>query len=159
MTALRLDVADLLARPGARREARIAAPVSGLVGSAARVPEDEPVRLDIVLERIADGIVVRGRLTTRWRADCSQCLTELEHPLELSVGELFEPDPVEGDTYPIEDHEIDLEQLIRDAVLLDLPVAPTCASTGAPACHTPPTRAADPAIPDPRWAALSELEL
>ncbi len=159
MTALRIDVADLLTHPSARREVALSAPVEGLAGSAALVAADEPVTLDLALCRIPDGIVVRGTLRTRWRAECSTCLTELEHPLELAVGELFEPDPLEGDTYPIEGHEIDLEQLVRDTVVLELPLAPVCADTGRPSCADASLEHPSPPAPDPRWAALSELEL
>lgn len=159
MTALRIDVADLLARRTTRREVALSAPVEGLVATAAQVGDDEPVALNLVLERISDGIVVRGTLTTRWRADCSVCLDPLEQPLSLGVNELFEPEPLEGDTYPIEEHEIDLEQLVRDNVILELPLAPVCADTGVSPCVDPADARADPPPPDPRWAPLSQLDL
>jgi uncharacterized protein len=164
MTPLRIDVADLLAHRTARREIELAADLVGLAGSAARVADDQPVELELVLERISDGIIVRGALTTRWRADCSVCLTELEQPLTLRVNELFEPEALEGDTYPIEGDEIDLEQLVRDTVILELPLAPVCADTGAPACADDSERSAEPPPPspdltDPRWAPLSQLDL
>jgi uncharacterized protein len=163
MTPLRIDVADLLAHRTARREIELTAPLVGLAGSAARVADDQPVELELVLERISDGIVVRGALTTRWRADCSVCLTELEQALTVRVNELFEPAAIDGETYPIEGDTIDLEQLVRDTVILELPLAPVCADTGAPACADDSARPAEPAPPpdlaDPRWAPLSELDL
>ena len=158
MTALRIDVSDLLAHAAGRRELEVAAPLTGLAGSAARVDDEEPVALDLVLERISDGIVVRGTLGTTWQAECSTCLAPIEQPLSLTVDELFESDPVEGETYPITGHHIDLEQLVRDTVMLELPLAPVCADTGAPAC-TPAAEDADVPEPDPRWAALSQLVL
>ncbi len=165
MTALRLDVADLLTHPSARREERLTVPVPGMTNSAARVPDDEPVELDLVLERVPDGIVVRGTIATRWRAECSVCLGDVSRPVSMGVSELFEPDPLEGDTYPLDGHEIDLEQLVRDTVVLELPLAPTCAPDGTGPCAHAPEREAEPAPaeppdpPDPRWAALSQLEL
>jgi len=167
MTPLRIDVADLLAHRAARRELELAASLEGLAGTAARVADDQPVALELALERISDGIVVRGTLSTRWRADCSVCLADLEQPLALQVNELFEPEPLEGDTYPIEGHEIDLEQLVRDTVILELPLAPVCADTGAPACADDSERPVEPSSPDqgssdladPRWAPLSRLDL
>ena len=158
MTALRIDVSDLLAHGGGRREVEVAAPLTGLAGSAARVADDEPVALDLILERISDGIVVRGALTTTWRSECGTCLVPLERPLSVTVDELFESDPVEGETYPITGHQIDLEQLVRDTVMLELPLAPVCADTGGPAC-APAAEYADTPEPDPRWAALSQLDL
>jgi DUF177 domain-containing protein len=151
MSGLRIDVADLLAHPGTRRDVRVSARLEDLAGSAARV-------------------MVRGTVNTTWHGECSYCLTDLDEPLVLHVDELFEPDPVEGETYPIEGHEIDLEQLARDAVLLELPLAPHCATP----CASDPTRVATddtasdtpgdepssaPDLADPRWAVLSELEI
>jgi uncharacterized protein len=78
--------------------------------------------------------------------------------------------PVEGETYPIEGHEIDLEQLVRDTILLELPLAPTCSTTdaagaehcqpvGTPVGVTTGDAESGTDATDPRWAALSELEL
>jgi DUF177 domain-containing protein len=163
MSGLRIDVADLLAHPGTRRDVRVSAPVEGLTGSAARVTA--PVEVEVTLERIPDGIVVRGTVTSTWQGQCSYCLTDLDERLSLHVDELFESDPVEGETYPIEGHEIDLEQMARDAVLLELPLAPHCATpcvsdSGDPALNSSgaePETAPD--LADPRWAVLSELEI
>ncbi|MEX0663814.1 MAG: DUF177 domain-containing protein [Acidimicrobiia bacterium] len=154
MSGFRIDVADLLSHPGSRRELTLAEPVADLVGSAARV--EGPVRLDLALERISEGIVARGMVTAHWQAECSLCLGDVERSLEAHVDELFEPTPVEGETYPIQGHEIDLEQLVRDVVLLDLPLAPHC----EPECVGALPEINDDDDPtDPRWAALSELEL
>jgi len=158
MSTLRIDVADLLTHPGARRPVHLEAPVEGLAGSAARV--HEPVRVDLLLERVPDGVVARGTVHARWEAECSACLREVQHDLDVGVGELFEDSPVDGETYPLAGHEIDLEQLVRDAVLLELPLAPTCATAGLADCRPVPlSDAGDDAPVDPRWAALSQLEL
>src|SRR6266540_6299766 len=154
MSGMRIDVADLLSHPGARRIARLEARLDGLAGSAAQV--DGPVRVDLSLERIPSGIVARGEVATTWRAQCSVCLRERERGLDVQVEELFEAEPVEGETYPIEGHEIDLEQLVRDIVMLDLPLAPHCDTPCVPA-RAPAAEAE--ASADPRWAVLSELEL
>jgi uncharacterized protein len=157
--ALRIDVADLLTHRASRRGVHLEAPLDSLAGSAARVPDDEPVVLDLVLERVSEGVVVRGTVQAVWRGTCGVCLTDLEHTLTPTVGELFEPEPVEGDTYPLEGHEIDLEQLVRDVVLLELPLAPTCETTGRNPCEPDVPTEAEPPPPDPRWSALSELDL
>lgn len=148
----RLDVADLLSRPTARRSVAFEGVLDGVGGSAARV--DGPIRVQVLLERIPDGIVVRGTVAAAWRAACSTCLRDLEATLTVSVDELFEDAPVEGETYPVEGHEIDLEQLVRDNLLLELPLAPRCDVPCAPDVVVDTE-----ALPDPRWAALSELEL
>ncbi len=168
MSALRIDVADLLARPGARRELSLAVPVDDLEMSTIHVVD--PLALDLVLEHVPEGIVVRGTIHAHWAGECSICLRELAADVDVSVSDLFEPHPVEGETYPIEGHQLDLEQLVRDGVLLDLPLVPTCESLGLPACapnaellgndpDDDPDDEHDATPGDPRWAALSELEL
>jgi uncharacterized protein len=166
MSAFRIDVADLLTHRGARRPVRVHAPLDGLEVGAVRVRE--PIDVEVVLERVPDGIVVRGEIHARWEGECSHCLRDLAADLDLVVSELFEAGPgVDGDTYPLDGHELDLEQLVRDAVLLELPLAPTCATLGlaegaGPAPEAATADAAEPdadAPVDPRWAALSDLEL
>jgi len=161
MSDLRIDVADLLRHPGARRELRRSAAVDGLGTPAARVVG--PVELELVLERVSEGIVVRGTIGARFEAECGVCLREVAADIDVAVSELYEDDPVEGETYLLLGHVVDLEQLVRDAVLLELPLAVTCASTGGDACTPEPVDDgldddADGPV-DPRWAALSELEL
>jgi uncharacterized protein len=159
MSGMRIDVADLLSHPGARREVQVAAPLEELAGSAARV--EAPVLADLVLDRISDGIVARGEVTATWRSECSVCLCDLEREISMHVDELFEEKNVDGETYPIEGHEIDLEQLVRDNVMLELPLAPHCDEECTPAGDLPddPVVVQDESSTDPRWAVLSQLEL
>lgn len=161
MSELRIDVADLLSHPGSRRDVTLRAEVEALRGSSATI--DGPVQVDVSLARISDGIVVRGEVTARWTAQCSVCLGNVEQELTVHVDELFEPNPVEGETYPLKGHELDLEQLARDALLLELPLAPRCRQPCSPDDATPgPDRVVtddrDEAT-DPRWAPLAQLEL
>jgi len=167
MNALRIDVADLLSHPGARRPLQLQAMVEHLGTRVARI--DEPVRLDIMLERVPDGIVARGELHARWEGECSTCLREVAADLGVGVAELYEPHPIDGDTYPLQGHELDLEQLVRDALVLELPLAPVCERDDCTPVESPAVLvgaddrrndgADDDAPADPRWAALSDLDL
>ena len=160
MSGLRIDVADLLAHPGARRHVRVAAQLDELAGSAARITG--PVEVVVTLDRISDGIVVRGTVSGQWSGECSLCLRDIHEDVELHVDELFETTPIEGETYPIADNEIGLEQLVRDTVLLELPLAPHCAEPCGPDVQLDADDDGDETLdlpPDPRWAALSELEI
>lgn len=153
MSGLRIDVADLLTHPGARREISLDDELEALHGTSAAI--EGPVHVDAWLERISDGIVVRGTVEGRWRAECSVCLRELERELAVHVDELFEPNAVEGETYPLEGRELDFEQLVRDALLLELPLAPHCDEP----CEPTDTELETDEPVDPRWAPLAELDL
>jgi uncharacterized protein len=158
-------VTDLLRRPGAKRAVHLEAPVLDLGAGGVVVPPDRPVRIDAVLERIPEGIVVRGEVDVAWTAECSRCLSPVEGELAVAVDELFEPEPIDGETYRLEGDSIDLDQAVRDNVVLALPTAPHCRDDCRGLC---PTCGADrnevecgcvEATDDPRWAALRSLEL
>ncbi|MBM3659217.1 MAG: DUF177 domain-containing protein [Actinobacteria bacterium] len=158
MSGFRIDVADLLARAGARRDVVVAEPIEGLRSTAAAVTG--PVTVAAHLERIPEGIVVRADVEATWSGECSYCLGEVGETVHLHADELFEAAPVEGETYPIEGQVIDLEQLVRDTVLLELPLAPHCAEPCRAEADPGATEEAPTDTPsDPRWAALSELEI
>ena len=90
-----------------------------------------------------------------WDAECSTCLQPLGGDLELTVAELYEAAPVEGETYPLDGHHIDLELLVRDTVLLDLPLAPSVphVSSATPRPRPcPACRSTSPSNPSPTTA-------
>jgi DUF177 domain-containing protein len=165
MTGLRMNVSDLLRRPGSTRQVHLEVPLVGLENLAARVEETEPLVLDLRLESLTGAIVASGRVRGRWSAVCSRCLTPLETDFDFHLREVFEADPVEEETYPLRNDEIDLEQPLRDVVVPELPFVPLCrtdcaglcptcgANLNEGACDCPPVAA------DPRWEALRDLDL
>jgi uncharacterized protein len=163
MTALRCNVSDLLHHPAARRAEHIEIPGSELGGVAGSRLSSAPLVVDLWLERISDGIVVHGTVSGEYESECSRCLAPVRARFEMPVQELFERDVVEGETYPLEGDEIDLELPVRDTVLLNLPAAPLCRDDCAglcPVCGIDRNAAecdCDLNPPDPRWDALRAL--
>ena len=164
-TTLRIPLAAALRHPGNARPVTMATTLGGLGNGAAEITPETAVDVDLVLERIPEGIVVRGELTTTWTAACSRCLEPVTGDVTVHVDELFETEPLEGETYRLDDDVIDLEPMVRDALLLDLPLVPLCRSDCAGLCPTCGANhnvaACDCATdePDPRWAALRSLEI
>jgi uncharacterized protein len=171
---LRIPIADLLRRPGASRSFSVEARAGELHESgvledlgngAATVPTGAVVGVAGTLEHVADGIVVRGVVHAPWQAACSRCLQPVTGEVSAHVDELFEPAPLEGETYPLDDDTLDLSPLVRDALLLDLPAAPVCREDCAGICATcgadrnEAPCACVPDDTDPRWSALRSLEL
>ena len=67
-----------------------------------------------------------GHVTRPWTGKCRRCLAPASGPLEVPVRELYTEDGDGEETYPLVGDEMDLEPLVRDAVLLELPLAPLC---------------------------------
>jgi uncharacterized protein len=159
-------VADLRRQPGTRRRVERDAVLPGLAVTSAHVPDGEAVGVDLELEALSNGLVATGTVHVPWEGECRRCLRHVRGETEAEVREIFEPRPVEGETYPLADDTVDLEPLVRDAVLLALPLAPLC----GPDCKGPapddfptgvaeeePAEAGDEVPSDPRWAALDAL--
>jgi uncharacterized protein len=158
-----VSVADLVGRPGVPRIVEIEAELPDLAVSSAAVPPGEPVSARLTLESTGSAIVARGEVTSAFVGECRRCLQAVAGTVEAEVHEVFEPSPTEGETYPLARDEIDVEPLVREAVLLALPIAPLC----APDCGGPSPddyRVSQVGSPDedgppldPRWAALDQL--
>lgn len=161
---LRVGVAELRRRLGTRKHHRQRVRLDDLAISTAAVPSDAEVDVDLGLESISDGLVVEGTVTAPWMGDCRRCLEPVEGVVETKVREIFERHPVEGETYKLLDDQVDLEPMVRDAVLLALPLAPLCrADCAGPSPEAFPTgrTAPDAAATrrrDERWAVLDELQ-
>ncbi len=159
-----VDVRDLLDQPGASRLTTVRGTVTGLDTELAHVPDDAPVTCELLLESVVEGIVVSGRLSGTWRLSCARCLTEFDAAFEVEVHELFvpEPDP-DADDYLLDPGVgVELEQLVRDAVGVEMPFSPLCRSGCLGLCEICGGNRNLGECPghetvDPRFAILSDL--
>lgn len=144
-----------------RRERR-AGVIDDLFVSGSEVPPGVEVEVDVLLEPVGPAVEAVGTVAAPWRGQCRRCLKPVGGMVEVEVRELFEPDPIEDETYPLKHDQIDLEPLAREAVVLELPPAPLCkedcrglcAQCGADLNEAACTCEAPV---DPRWAALEQL--
>jgi uncharacterized protein len=163
---LQVGVADIRRHLGSRRPIHVQASLEGLAISTSAVPPGAQIDVELELESISNGVVAEGVVRSPWVAECRRCLDPIEGTVESAVREIFERRPVEGETYPLSDDDVvDLEPMVRDAVLLALPIAPLCGpDCRGPAPETFPASVAGdevdegPGEPDPRWAVLDQLQ-
>jgi uncharacterized protein len=178
------DTHELGRRPGAlqRLSRSVEAPkdfgIQGVIG----VPEGAPVKLELRLESVMDGVLVTGSARASAEGECVRCLEPFGRELETDFQEMFsypdaddrgrsrhtrDAEPVDDaedeDMIPLEDGMFDLEPVLRDAVVLALPMQPVCQADCPGLCPDCGFRLADdPAhhhhdAVDIRWAALQEL--
>jgi uncharacterized protein len=122
-----VGVAELLRHLGTQRTIEVQAPLADLAITTASVPPDADVTARLVLEAIRDdAITATGTVVAPWSGECRRCLTPVGGEVTANVKEVFEAHPVEGETYRLDGDQVDLEELVRDAVLLALPLAPLC---------------------------------
>jgi uncharacterized protein len=167
-SALVVPVAELLRRPGAQRNVRVEVAAEGLSARDAHVPDGADVAVDVVLESLSDGITVDGEVRTTWEGTCRRCLGPARGELRAEVHELYQHDPMDEDAFRFEGDQLDLHPMVRELVMVELPMAPICRDDCRGLC---PVCGADrneadrtgtdcghgdtPA--DARWAALDAL--
>lgn len=127
MSIFTIQVHDLMHKPGAMREIETAFTLDADLGAGlAKVAKGDGVALKLRLESVHEGIYVSGVLKTKAEAECSRCLDPVSVPLEVDIQELFAYSLEVEDDLVIQDEQIDLEQVIVDSVVLNLPFTPIC---------------------------------
>ncbi len=127
MTIEPMDVRDLIGHPGISRLSHVGGTLEDLGTEVATLKTDEPVQGDLLLESVVEGILVTGHLDGTFALRCARCLKDFEQPIRVDVHELFStaPEPDDEDVYPLDvEGWLDPEQMVRDALGLELPFSP-----------------------------------
>jgi len=131
-----------------------------------------PISGSVDIARTNRGVLVDARIRTALAETCSRCLRPVVTPLVIGIREEVLPSidlamggPVDQSAEPevarlSDHHELDLEQLLREAISLEEPIAPLCEPECPGLCVTcgerlgPDHAGHDGDDIDPRLAAL-----
>jgi uncharacterized protein len=166
-----LDTRELGRRPGSQRQVTRTVPAPADLGiEVLRVPEGSQVELDLRLEAVMEGVLVTGTATAELDGECARCLEPISEQTEVTFQELFVYDDrdysseEDDGVSKLEDDLVDLEPLLRDAVVLALPFQPLCMDDCPGLCVECGARLADDPDHaheepiDPRWSGLTALQ-
>jgi uncharacterized protein len=188
--ALVFDTRTLGRQAGSARTQQLTVPApDDLRLELARVPVGADMHLDVKFEAVTEGVLVTGLATAPLAGECARCLRPLTTSVTASFTELylyadgrrthdkhdkydrrnsrewFDEDTEQDDEERHLDGDLlDLEPVLRDAVVLALPMSPLClqdcpglcVECGVPLADAGPEHGHDDS-PDPRWAALKQL--
>lgn len=169
------DTRELSRRPGSMREVsrRIEAPAV-LGTDVIAVAEGTPIDVELRFESVVEGVLVTGEATTVATGECVRCLGSLTQSVTASFQELFVHAEratrhrktggvdEENEEYFVVDDLIDLDEVLRDAVVPALSFQPVCREDCPGLCSQCGfTLAQDPThtheLLDPRWLALTQM--
>ncbi len=163
-----VSIHDLGRRPGVMRELALSVPAPDDLGvELVGVPKGSPVALDIRLESVVEGVLASGTAQVTVTGECARCLGPIEGDLEVALQELFvyaESDAEQDEAARLDGELLDLEPVLRDAVVLALPFQPTCRVDCPGLCVECGVVLADhpghvhAESVDPRWGALAGLQ-
>jgi uncharacterized protein len=169
------DVRELGRRAGAMRTFDRDLPAADLLGAKGTLDElysaeGADLVLDLRVESVVEGMLATGRVSGSLVAQCVRCLDPVEVELDADFQELYYYDAQDltaeeaEEALLVVEELIDVEPLVHDAVMLELPLQPLCSEDCPGLCAECGARLADDPehrhdTVDPRWAALSGLTL
>ena len=175
------DTRELGRRPGAMKRLSRTVPSPGDMSvEFIGVPDGAELEIDLRLESVMEGVLVTGTARVPLKGECVRCLEPFSEEIETDFQEMFSypdaddrsrerkpaeagDDAEEEDTLHLEDDLFDLEPVLRDAVVLALPLQPVCREDCPGLCAECGARLGDDPdhqheeAVDIRWAALQEL--
>jgi uncharacterized protein len=167
-----LDTRELGRRPGSQRlVTRTASAPADLGIEVLSVPEGSPIEFDLRLEAVMEGVLVTGTAQADLAGECVRCLVDIRDEIVADFQELFvyqDSDTAihgaDDDVSRLEGDLLDLEPMLRDAVVLSLPFQPLCrddcpglcAECGVRLAEAPDHQHEEPV--DPRWVGLQGLK-
>ncbi|SDU80279.1 YceD family protein [Arcanobacterium phocae] len=132
-----VSVSDVVSGSPKQLDLRLPVPEEcgvGLIG----IPSGSDIDVTVSMQSVSEGIFVQGQISATAVGNCARCATEFTKHMNEPMAELvFWPERREAlasegddeieDMPIIEDMHIDLEPIIRDAIVLALPFTPLCA--------------------------------
>ena len=173
---LQFNVSGLLKGPiGGTRSYELPVPVSELDQLDEGFDVSQSLEGSVRLLRTIETVLARLRGAMAVQLECGRCLESYEAELDISVEEEFHPsvdvltgrpfhDTGDDAALVIDDHHIlDMSELVRQAILLELPLHPVCREDCAGLCpvcgvnrNSEPCACAQEAT-NLRWWGLSAL--
>jgi uncharacterized protein len=133
--SLLIPITDLLHRPGNMRQLVIKETLSAEIGTpVARIPVGGELEIELRLESVHEGILATGKVLSDGTADCSRCLDEINLEIEVDFQELFAYSSTSDDELVVDGEHIDIEQVVIDSVVLNLPFQPICSESCSGLC-------------------------
>jgi uncharacterized protein len=150
--------------------------LDGALDGAGRAVEPG-ASVSLLVERVGAKVLVRGTVKAAAKFECARCLGGIQRDLSFDLTHVLEPRPEPDrlgedlelteedlDVSFFDGPEVDLEEVLREHLLLALPMRALCrddcaglcgrcgANLNQGVCECPPEV-------DPRWAALQQLKI
>lgn len=136
---------------------------------------DAPGRLEVRASKSGTDVTVHGSLSAALVTPCARCLEPVDLDLTFEISALYVPTAKvkapdtgeyefssdEADTMPYDGEKVVLDDLVRDEIVLAIPMIPLCSESCAGMTPAPTPGEADEASSaggiDPRLAPLLQL--
>ncbi len=151
-----------------RRVALTVPAPEGMGIAVLRVRAGSDLMLDLRLESVVEGVLLTGSATASVDGECVRCLDDLQQSVTVDFQELYlyngaeRPAEDEDELFEMHGDLLDLDPVLRNALVLALPLQPVCRDDCPGLCADCGSRMADDPdhrheTVDVRWAALAGM--
>lgn len=158
-----INAVELLRRPGTTKDIDVSIAVNDFDFDDQRIA-DIPVDISVHLESLSTGIHAEGTAHATWAGVCRRCLAPLVQQMSVDFDEMYQKGSSDTGAYEIENDQINLLPMVREGLLLGVPLSPLCRDDCPGLCpqcgidlSETTCRCVAPA-PDHRWSALENLK-
>lgn len=167
--AFLLGITHISKDPGSTLNFDLVGHIDDLKVGSSYVDRNTEIEVSGIAEAVHGGILISGQIVTSWNGECRRCLEDASGRIDILVRELFERQDkgldqnLDTDTYRYVGEVLDLKEMVKDQVLLELPIAPLCKVDCRGLCiHcgvdlNQAQCDCEMSIRDPRWHALDAL--
>lgn len=139
--SLFIDISDILEHPGAEKDLWAETDLKSAEIGERNIEFIQPIVIKGSLRNVSRGILAVGDFTTVVRLECSRCLDRYELRVNGELEELFVFRPEgeadeEKDVFPIRGNKIDLEPVLYQLVISEIPFKPVCRPDCGGICPT-----------------------
>ena len=158
-----VNVIELLRWPGSSKDIAVEVAADDFEFEDARIVS-EPIAIAVHMEAITNGVSVSGVAHAAWAGECRRCLTPLRELMQVEFDEMYQPKVHDAEAYEIENDQINLLPMVRENILLALPLGPLCREDCPGFCLHCGTDLSQTqcgcvsVASDPRWAVLDALK-
>lgn len=160
---MRLNLKDIIYVPGASVPFEFQLDLSDLEFNG-ESPFTQPVHVSGQVRNVADALVLEGEAATTLSLHCDRCWEPFEEEKIFSLDTLLatEVENEDSDIVLLDGHELDLGELVREAVVLDMDTKHLCSENCkglCPGCGVDLNHEECRCKPevDPRLASLAKL--
>lgn len=125
---MKLDVSGILKKDSAVMEFDLVIPAKDICEETDGIKFTEDVALKGNVTNNLGILNIEASLKSCYRTQCARCLAEISKEVDLTLKESFVKNeiPTDGLTYVYEGYKIDISQLVRDYMFLDIPIRQVC---------------------------------
>lgn len=125
---MKVDISNILKVNGASLDVELEEALEGFDGSGNDFAFDTPVKITCRFTNMGGIVQMDGHFEIGYLVKCSRCLKDVRSSMEADLKEEFvqEGQLKDDDSYAYSDKVIMLDKVLKDNIILNLPVKQTC---------------------------------